>query len=165
MNSKKILLNIFSWLAVVLTMIMIVNFSVENGEESTETSNNVVDVVIETLPNKENITPEQKDNIGGTIRKLAHFGIYMLLGLSLANAFKVDFANIMPYPLILAFAGSLQFSLFDEFVLQANTSGRAAEWNDIFIDSMGAIIGIIIYSGLLIIINAINKINKRKSLN
>lgn len=163
MNSKKILLHIFSWLAVIITMLTILKFSLENGTQSSETSNGVVDVIVEALPNSENITNEQKQDIGSNIRQLAHFSVYLLLGFFFSNAFRLLLDDIMPYPLLLAVAMSLQFALFDEFVIQANTSGRAAEWNDIVTDCLGAICGAIIFDLLFNLL--INLVKRRKSLN
>ena len=163
MNSKKILLNVFYWLLVIIMMLVIVRFSLEDGEKSSETSGGIVDVVVELLPNSENVTVEQKENIGSNIRQLGHFGIYLLLAFFSSNALRGLFDKIMPYPLLLAFAMSLEFALFDEFVVQANTNGRAAEWSDIVTDMLGAVCGILIYDLLLNILMNIIKLKKRRS--
>ena len=73
------------------------------------------------------------------------------------------FNKIMPYPMLLALAGSLQFALFDEFVVQARTSGRAAEWADIVTDFSGAIFGALMFLSLWFVVRFIIKMIKRKS--
>lgn len=144
-------------------MLIIIKFSLENGEKSSQTSNEVVDIVVEMSPSRNDITPIQKESLGITIRQMAHFCIYLLLGFCFANAFRCMLSEIMPYPFLLALASSLQFSLFDEFVLQASTSGRAAEWKDIFTDLLGAIFGVAVYAIMILALKLIFKITKRKS--
>ena len=160
---KKIVIHTLSWLAVLITMITIVNFSLEDGEKSSETSGGVVDTIIEMSPNKDEITPLQRNNITISVRKLGHFCAYFILSFFLTNAFSLLFNKIMPYPMLLALAGSLQFALFDEFVVQARTSGRAAEWADIVTDFSGAIFGALMFLSLWFVVRFIIKMIKRKS--
>lgn len=164
MNKNKIIINIFSWLFVAIAIGIIVYFATQNGEASSKTSSGVVDTIIESLPNSENITEEQKITIHISVRQLAHFSIYLLLGFSLANALKWTLNCKKYIYILLSIAFSVQFSLFDEFVMQQNTSGRGAEFKDALTDSVGAIIGIMCFSIILLIIELIIKITKRKSL-
>lgn len=164
MNKNKIIINIFSWLFVAIAIGIIVYFATQNGEASSKTSSGVVDTIIESLPNSENITEEQKITIHISVRQLAHFSIYLLLGFSLANALKWTLNCKKCIYILLSFAFSVQFSLFDEFVMQQNTSGRGAELKDVLTDSAGALIGIMCFSTILLIIELIIKIIKRKSL-
>ena len=88
--NKKVLSIVLSWILVAVVILIIVNFSLESGEKSTNTSEEVVDSIINSSTN---ITSEQRETISMLIRKVAHFGIYMLLGFCLFNAFSVTFSR------------------------------------------------------------------------
>ena len=96
------------------------------------------------------------------VRKLAHFGVYMLLGFTLINLFYLIYSFIN-YKLFFAFPlliGVL-YSIFDEHVIQRITSGRAPSWLDVLIDSVGLIIGICLYILLIIVTNRIKNNRQR----
>ena len=159
---SKIIYNVISWILVLLVVAFISHFALENGEESSQTSTGVVDTIIDALPNGENVTEEQRFEIHISVRQLAHFSIYFMLGFALANALKATIYKVKHINVLLALPFSVQFSLFDEFVLQQNTSGRGAELKDVITDSMGAALGIICFSVIFIFISLIYKRIKRK---
>lgn len=164
MNKKKILLLIFSWLFVAFSVSIITYFALQNGEDSSKTSSGVVDTIIEALPNGENITEKQKVEINISIRQLAHFSIYLLLGFTMANALKWTINSVNSVYLLLSLSASVQFSLFDEFVMQQNTVGRGAELKDVLTDSSGAMLGTLGFSVIIFIISILIKKIKRKSI-
>ena len=90
MKSRKLVI-ILSWLCVMATMTMIFLFSSQNAEKSTETSTGFVEDVLQTVLPKDEVTPElvQRTQMVIPFRKIAHFGIFMLLGFSLINAFAL----------------------------------------------------------------------------
>lgn len=164
MNKKQIFWCVFSWLFVAVVVAFIVYFALQDGEASTKTSTGVVDVIIDAIPNGDEITEEQKVGIHISIRQLAHFGIYFLLGFSLASALKCSFKNDNNIYILLALAFSVQFSMFDEFFMQQNTSGRGAELKDVITDSSGIVLGIFFFSLLFVLLKFISNKIKRKSL-
>ena len=164
MSKKRILFTVFSWVFVAFAVVIIAYFALETGEKSSQTSTGVVDTVIEMLPNSENITEPQREVIHISIRQLAHFSIYCMLGFALANAFNTTINSAKIVNVLLAGAFSVQFSLFDEFVLQLNTVGRGAELKDVITDSLGAVLGIVVFSVLYICLSLVIRIFKRKPL-
>ncbi len=145
MNKEKIILSIISWLTVIISIAMIMNFSSESGEESNSTSSEVVDSIIEVLPNGDNITPVQKNNLKFSVRKLAHLGIYMLLGFCLINAVCITFSVRKLFAYLVSFPLPFLYAIFDEFIIQNKTFGRAPQWLDVGIDYLGAICGMLLY--------------------
>ncbi|WP_099974505.1 VanZ family protein [Lactobacillus terrae] len=95
------------------------------------------------------------------IRKGAHFGIYLVLGIFLVLFLYKYFEN---NHWLLAFVGWMTttgLAAFDEFH-QGLTGGRSPMVEDVILDSMGALFGIAI---LLTIIWIIQRRNTRKILN
>lgn len=141
--NKKIIIAL-SWLCVLITMIMIFCFSAEDSKKSGETSKNVVEKVLETVMDKEKITPAVVQKYEFPIRKVAHFGIYMLLGFCLSNAYRVTLSKYNYLPYILAFPSAIIYAVSDE-IHQNFIAGRVPSFKDVLIDSSGALIGILIY--------------------
>lgn len=157
MNKK----NIFRIILIVLIMLncfMIFNFSSEKSEDSDITSGRVINRIIEVNPFTKNLEETKKEKIREVmvypIRKSAHFTIYLCLGI-LVFLFCETF-TIENYKKILA---SLMFSFIyactDE-IHQLFVPGRSGEIGDVFIDTSGALLGIMI-------VYTIYKILKRKN--
>jgi len=91
---KNKLVIITSWLLVLLTMIIIFNFSGQSATQSSQVSEGVVVEILGIVMDKEEITPPVIQKFQFPIRKLAHFGIYMLLGFCMMNAFLEHFRYI-----------------------------------------------------------------------
>ena len=159
--NKKILIYVLSWALVILSISIILKFSFENGTESGESSTGIVDIILRIFTNGKEISPEFRASFSSFVRTLAHYGMYFILGLSLVNAFIVTIPQINNYSSLIAFAGALQIAMIDEYTIQANTSGREADFNDIVIDSFGAITSILIYLLVLFVVKKFK--SKRKS--
>ena len=166
MNKEKIILSIISWLTVIISIAMILNFSSENGEESTANSDGVVESIIEVLPNGDEITPVQKNEMKFSVRKIAHFGVYMLLGFCLINAVCTTFSIKRRYLYLIVIPFPILFAIFDEFVIQSMSFGRVPQWFDVLVDSIGSVSGLLLYLIITLLYNALmKKINsKRKSV-
>lgn len=141
---KNIIILATSWLCVVLTMVMIFCFSAQNAEKSTETSSSVVENVLDIVMPKEEITPEVVKKYQFPFRKAAHFGIYMLLGFALANAFQYTLNKkwYVSYPA--SALVSILYAVSDEWH-QGFSEGRGPSLTDVLIDSSGAILGILVF--------------------
>ena len=140
-------------------MVVIARFSLQNGEESKQTSQDVIEVVV---PNYDELSSTKQSNITLSVRKLAHFSIYLLLGLTLSNAFLHTLTLPKLYTAFLSLFTACVYSLFDEFVYQASSVGRAPQFLDVFIDISGAVLGISTYFFVIIIYNLIKSKRKKE---
>ncbi len=148
MNNKVAI--IISWLLVLLTMIIIFNFSSETAIESTETSKGVVVQVLEIFMEKDEITPPVIKKYQLPIRKIAHFGIYMLLGFCMINAFEKSFKIKLWQNSVFATIASSIYAFTDEFH-QNFAEGRGPQITDVLIDSGGALMGVILFIALILL--------------
>ena len=127
--------------AVVLVLCFIYGNSLQNGEESMQTSDAVVEVVKPIVDPKDQIEDETFSNI---VRKLAHFTEFFLLGLALCGVQ----IGVSAYPTLprLRVSDALLFLLVcavaDEF-LQSFT-GRTSSVRDVLIDFGGALCGMLL---------------------
>jgi VanZ family protein len=100
--------------------------------------------VIETV---EKVTPDNDlslDNLNHLVRKNAHFIIYLVLAILVQSALRrfriVGFKSIL-----FALGICVLYAITDE-IHQIFVSGRGAQVKDVFIDSTGAIVGIVFYA-------------------
>ncbi len=129
-------------LLLLLWMLLIFNFSSQNGEASGGLSTKVTNIVLTIAHKKDTIAAPQKKYIEHIIRKLAHFSIYFLGGIiiySFFNTFSISFRRKLLFTQIL---GSL-YACTDEFH-QLFSFGRTASFKDILIDSSGILLSLII---------------------
>lgn len=152
---------VVSWLMVILTMIIIFNFSEKDSKDSMETSEGVIKDILEVVLPEEEITPEKITKLQFPIRKLAHFGIYMLLGLSLSCALvyslKIKKLFIFSISLVLSFC----YACLDEW--HQSYTGRTQAFTDVLIDTGGALIGIVIFVLIFYLCERLKLKNKNPS--
>ena len=143
---KYIVVIILTALAVVWAGFILAQ-SMETGEESSELSGQVCEVVNEVAQDLGAQEPISEH----TIRKTAHFGEYMILGVILCADIvainKVRRGRLLrsiPFlPISLVFA--IVVAIVDEFVVQANTEGRGPAFTDVLIDAAGATTSILCF--------------------
>lgn len=127
-------------LLVIIWLSVIFLFSNQSGEASTNLTNSFLERVLWFIDN---------DVTFIIIRKLAHFGEYFILGILIYNLLReFTYKNIVLYSFIIC----IIFACFDE-LHQLFIGGRDGKILDVFIDSIGIIIGILI----------VNKFNKNLS--
>ena len=139
LKTKRILL----WTAVLAVMVMIFLFSSQNGEESSELSGNVVEVVVETvIPEYEQMPVKKQETIISVltnfIRKGGHFCEYALLGffmLLLADSYDLSKRKLA------AWGGCTLYAATDE-LHQLLVSERSGQFSDIMLDSAGGFAGV-----------------------
>lgn len=149
-NRKIILIRIIFFLLIIVHFSIIFRFSNQNGEDSGELSRKVTIFVLDILGQDEKIIEqEQIENIEHIIRKLAHFSIYMILGILLMGLMCTYKTKNIKRLFISMFVGILYASL-DEFH-QSFTPGRTALVTDVLIDTVGVIIGTIMICGAITI--------------
>lgn len=139
---------------IIINCIIIFNFSAQNAEKSSKTSNVIVNKIVTDISKKS--TKIEKENIANNVtfivRKTAHFSIYTLLGILLmseANTFKINTKT----KLLICLLFGLLYAASDEFH-QKFVSGRSSEIRDVCIDTLGVLFG-----NLLVII--IGKVIKK----
>lgn len=148
MTMKQKIIICLSWITVISTMLMIFALSMQNAQTSSETSKSQIEVILNAIIGKENVTEELVASFQVPMRKLAHFGVYMLLGFCLTNAFNVSFK--LKFVFISIFCG-IAYSFFDEFFIQNISAGRGPSIIDVLIDSSGVAIGFGLYFLVLLI--------------
>ena len=141
---------------VLVCMISIFKLSSDNDKESSKKSDgliiNVTKIIIGHNLNKK----EEKKYVTKyvhIVRKLAHYTIYLLLGLSLISLVK-EYRQLDIKAILIALIISMLYACSDE-IHQLFIPGRSGEIKDVLIDSIGALSGIYIYYYL-------NKIRRRK---
>ena len=114
-------------------------FSNQKANESTNLSNSfiikIVDVV-EKITNHEFNNEEVINNYVYPVRKLAHFSIYFILGILTIEAIKHK-NNAFITAIIICALYSVSDEIHQQFV-----DGRTGKIIDVFIDSIGSLIGI-----------------------
>lgn len=128
-------------LLVIAWMFMIFSFSNQNGEQSTSTSDGVLDRLVSIFVDDEIDENEKEiiiDKYTGFIRKTAHFMIYFILGIlvfSLLLEFKINHIVIITTFICMLYAAS------DE-IHQSFIPGRSCEIRDVLIDTSGSFLSI-----------------------
>ena len=138
MNKVIKLILVITWMA------LIFGFSSQKADDSSKVSVGLIVKTVsvikgEKLSNKEKISVSKK--YSKVVRKLAHFTIYLILGILVINLI-VDFniKNMILISLIICFL----YSASDEFH-QLFISGRSGEIRDVIIDTIGSFVGINCY--------------------
>lgn len=154
---KKNILRIIFLILIITNSLIIFGFSSQNGEES----GNLSEMVIAKIADILNVKEENRIyflNIGEKIiRKLAHFSIYSLLGIWLIS-FIHTFILKSKYQIIIASIWGFLYASTDEFH-QTFSDGRTASINDVLIDTLGVLFGILI---VFLIIKIKEKIQIKK---
>ena len=141
------LAKVMAWVAVAAWMVVIFNFSAQSGPESGRVSQEVTEVIVETI---EKVVPEaqfEPVDLHRKVRKGAHFINFMILGIFVSNALLVSKWGGWRKRALLAFLIAFCYALFDEGH-QYFVPGRGAQFSDVLVDTMGAAVGITIYLGL-----------------
>ena len=146
--SKKKIINLvllFMWMGLIFYM------SSNNGEKSTGQSDLVINILGSLSVNLSGGGGEFASVI---VRKTAHICEYMILSLLLYNVVK-DYINITKKIMIYIIIGVMLYAMSDE-LHQVFVPGRAGRIQDVFIDTIGGVIG-------LVAIKIINKMKRSRS--
>ena len=131
---------------VFIVLIIIFNFSNQNGEKSEGLSQNIARKIAGILELDDDLTDEEAEVLIGKIdhiiRKLAHFCIYTSLGIVLMLFLSTT--NLTNKKRILiAMVFGLLYATSDE-IHQVFISDRIARISDVLIDTLGVMFGIFI---------------------
>lgn len=136
-------------------------FSHQGGEQSSNTSQGTVRIVLENIiPN--HLTEYEKEEIiqkiEPFIRKLAHYAVYIIGGIliySFMNTFSMTMKRSFLFSQIIGTGYAITDELHQYFI-----PGRSAQISDILLDAFGVLTGII----MMILLQALyNKIKNKKS--
>ncbi len=144
----RVLLKPLSFIPAVLMMYVILGFSGQNGVDSAQLSYKVTEklITIASDVTDKNLNAEEIDlyveKYHPYVRKLAHFSEYMLLAVTVA--FPLYVYGMRGIWLTL-FAGAfcVGFACLDEY-RQSFSFGRTPSKKDVFIDSCGVFVGILL---------------------
>ena len=141
---------LFHSILVIIWMLVIFNFSSQNGYKSTKTSDVVTSMVVNvttSVINKDIPREEVKKKVEDStflVRKTAHFTEYLILVILVLQLLR-DYTKINKRMLIVSLIICYLYAVSDE-VHQIFISGRTAKVLDTFIDGAGSLVGITIYS-------------------
>ena len=156
---KRIFLIILGYFGVISIMVGIFCFSAQPAEESSAVSGGIVEQIISSFIDTENLTVEAKesliDRLQFVVRKTAHYSVYAGLGFFAYLAIKNTFEK--RYTFVPAFAWGVLYSVSDE-IHQLFVPGRSGEIRDVFLDSLGVATGVL---ALMLIYNLLTIKNKR----
>ena len=154
---KTNILRIIFLILIIINSLIIFGFSSQNGEESSSLSKTVINKIADILDIKEN-RATFLDLGEKIIRKLAHFSIYTLLGIW-SISFLYTFNIKLKYQVITTSIWGFLYALTDEFH-QMFSNGRHASIDDVIIDTLGVIFGLLL---VLLTLKIKEKIMTRKS--
>lgn len=130
---------VISWAAVLIWMVVIFLFSAQNGVQSGNLSGSLLKKILDFF----HFSTEQMDFWEMILRKGAHFGVYCILAILLAVAFRASGVSLRK-GIGLALLMSAAYAVTDE-VHQYFVPGRAMRAFDVFIDTCGAGTGLLLY--------------------
>jgi len=148
---------LFSWLLVLLWMMVIFALSAQPAKQSSHLSSDITQGVIKgaqisgIVGAEKNISKQKLilKTLNGKVREIAHASVYLVLALLVTNAIKrFGFRGFRLIAYSFLFCSVYAWS--DE-IHQIFVPGRAAEFLDISLDFTGALLGIgLFYLGLWI---------------
>ena len=167
MSKKYLIFTIIICVLAVAINAYIIMHSCLNAAQSTQASNEVVEVAEEAVNTVSpgTITPENHDSFATFIRKaFGHFGLFFISGLlsSLAIYLSLNPWKWSKYWTLIVV--SLAFGLFMGSlteIIQLNVPGRSGQFTDVLIDFSGYLLGFLTI--LLILFLIIRKHNKKSA--
>lgn len=134
---KKVVL----WALVILCMALIFSFSAQGADDSMDLSDGLLYDILNFLHIE--LSLEVVTFLRVFIRKVAHFSIYMLLGVLSYMLFKVGYEKREKFSALYAILMCAAYAITDE-VHQIFVPGRSGMIRDVLIDSAGAMCGIVL---------------------
>lgn len=161
---NNIKINILRMILIVLligTFGLIFGFSSQDGKESSGVSRKVTETITKGIKSIQEKPKDEKEKIISRIehiiRKIAHFSIYTAVGfllIGLLSTYKLK----NKWRIIITVIIGVLYAVSDEFH-QSFSPGRTPMVTDVYIDTLGIILGILI---LLLIKEVYNKFNAKQ---
>lgn len=136
---------------------VIYNFSAQNGEMSGSLSQKVTEFIVKIVSKIKTMDTATRlhwiEKLHPIVRKLAHFGVYTVVGFSIMGFMcTFDIRNI--FKVLISFVVGVIYAISDEFH-QYFIPGRSARVLDVCIDSFGVLTGIFILVIIIVFTEAI----------
>ncbi|MCM8901808.1 VanZ family protein [Caldicoprobacter algeriensis] len=149
MGKKKKISTLVSWILVFAWMAVIFLFSAQPAHESDGLSKSVtlfiIQVVKRVMPSAE-LTFDVA-MLNHLIRKVAHFAIYLVLGVLTVNALSISGVPTFK-AVVWALVICIVYAATDE-IHQMFVTGRGAQVKDVLIDSAGAVVGVGVHRSII----------------
>ncbi len=145
-ESKKIIALRTAPMAIVMIIIFI--FSCMRGDDSSDTSGAILNALVKIMEgvSHKDFSANFLGSLHLIIRKLAHVTEYTALG-GCAGFFTKTIAPGLKSRSIFALMISVLYAATDE-IHQYFVPGRVGTWSDVLIDSIGIVLGILIYRAI-----------------
>ncbi len=143
---RKKLIKVLKIILILIWMIVVFNFSNENGAKSSNTSRKVTEVVVKTIT-KRDIQKDESlmESVEKVIRKLAHYSLYAIGGILIISYVNTETkAKDKNKKILYSVIFGAGYAITDE-IHQFFVSERSASAFDVGIDTLGIVTGIIIY--------------------
>lgn len=156
---------IYPWLPVIFWMIIIFLFSSQPAYQSDGISRGFTSVLMEIIGRiipldvMTSTSADLLSKYNHIVRKAAHFIVYLILGILVANAFEKSKRTFNKKIFLYSFFICVLYAATDEFH-QLFVSGRGGQLKDVLIDSSGSFSGLIMYSIFNIIYKKLNLFKK-----
>ena len=149
---KKAILSIIILIFAILWAVGIYKLSSMNTQNSNGKSTDIIAIFIEdTLEVTNSKLARVSQLINAPMRKVMHASVYLVLAFLAIVFFNVLMNNKHYWiALILTLIVSIGFAVSDE-IHQTYVSGRMGQFLDVVIDTMGALVGIFIYTTYYIV--------------
>ena len=145
-----------------LVMAVIFILSADNADESNEKSDLLADSFVYTVLSLFDLTDEEIQKVIDVsvfiVRKTAHFAEYCVLGFLISAVF-VSFYFKPQMNIPISFASGVLYAVSDE-IHQYFVPDRACAFRDVLIDSMGALLSVIIFVAIICSIKRLHKYKK-----
>ena len=143
----------------VIWMIIVFKFSSQPADTSQNTSLNLTKRIVNVFFNNKSSTEKEQitDKLDPYIRKLAHFTLYAIGGILIANyinTYNIKDKNKIIYSICIG----ATYACTDEFH-QLFVEGRSGQLTDVLIDSLGVATGVCIF---LCVITIFKKLKSKK---
>ena len=145
-KEKSIYINILRIILIILlvcTFFIIFGFSSQNGEQSGGISRKVTETILKVSSKYNKLEEEEKEVVlhrtESIVRKMAHFSIYTVVGfllMGLLSTYKLK----DKWRIIMTIVIGILYAISDEFH-QSFSPGRSPKITDVYIDTLGIIIG------------------------
>lgn len=143
MNWKIHLYRAILWLITLALLLLMFGFSAQEGTQSGSISGKIARPITDSLAQRQGLTGQAYwklyAQVDFAVRKTAHFLEYMLLGLLLTlllDSYRARWHW-------LSWAGCTLYAATDE-IHQLFVAGRTGKWQDVLLDSSGALAGLLL---------------------
>lgn len=128
------------------TFFVIFGFSSQNGTQSKGISTKVTDTILSFSNKYKNANAKEKTKIrnktNAVVRKIAHFTIYTILGILLMGIMTKTKLKIK-WRVLITLGTGIIYAILDE-IHQIFSPGRTPKVTDVYIDTLGILLGIVI---------------------